>query len=41
MCYKRRNIEGGVVHWIEKHGIEVRQDDWLIMVISQYPSNMV
>ena len=22
-------------HWTEKHGIDVHQDDWLIMVFSQ------
>ena len=28
-------------HWIEKHGIEVRQDDWLIMVISRQHGNVL
>ena len=28
-------------HWIEKHGIEVQQDDWLIMVINQQYGNVL
>ena len=28
-------------HWIEKHGIEVRQNEWLIMVISQQYGNVL
>ena len=28
-------------HWIEKHGIEVHQDAWLIMVISQQYGNVL
>ena len=28
-------------HWIEKHGIELRRDDWLITVIRQQYANVL
>ena len=35
------NFNNCFYHWIEKHGIEVRHDDWLIMVISRQHGNVL